>query len=90
MLGANILLAYFHYCNKGIYPFSPECKDSDLRNLAQLDHEALSLVSNTREYAAHHSRSRPYMFVMQQATRTKGSAYCVHHTCRVLPREQSD
>ncbi|KAK8049734.1 hypothetical protein PG994_011464 [Apiospora phragmitis] len=45
---ANILLAYFHYCNKGMYPFSAECKDQDLRTLAQLDAMKIKFVNVTR------------------------------------------
>ena len=52
--GANTLLAYFHYCNKGIYPFSTECKDQDLQSLAELDDEAINFVSSTRQFAAAH------------------------------------
>ncbi|KAG7293360.1 hypothetical protein NEMBOFW57_003408, partial [Staphylotrichum longicolle] len=51
-LGANTLLAYFHYCNKAIYPFSAECKDQDLRTLAELDDKAITFVRFTRELAA--------------------------------------
>ena len=57
--GANTLLAYFHYCNKGIYPFSAECKDQDLQSLAELDNDALSFVKYTRRFAAEHSELRP-------------------------------
>lgn len=55
--GANTLLAYFHYCNKGIYPFSDECRDQDLQTLAALDDWAIRFVHDTRRYAAEHSRS---------------------------------
>lgn len=55
-LGANTLLAYFHYCNKGIYPFSAECRDADLRSLAELDDDAIELVRYTRKYVAEHSK----------------------------------
>ncbi|KAK6864677.1 hypothetical protein PG995_001205 [Apiospora arundinis] len=48
LTGANILLAYFHYCNKGMYPFSAECKDQDLRTLAQLDAVKIKFVNVTR------------------------------------------
>ncbi|KAI0136535.1 hypothetical protein BJ170DRAFT_15910 [Xylariales sp. AK1849] len=47
-LGANILLAYFHYCNKGIFPFSVECKVQDLSTLAKLDGKKILYVSRTR------------------------------------------
>lgn len=56
-LGANTLLAYFHYCNKAIYPFSSECKDQDLQTLAELDDEAISFVHYTRKMVAEHSKS---------------------------------
>ncbi|KAK4240835.1 hypothetical protein C8A03DRAFT_12829, partial [Achaetomium macrosporum] len=51
-MGANTLLAYFHYCNKAIYPFSAECKDQDLQTLAELDDEAISFVRYTRRVVA--------------------------------------
>ncbi|KAI2628897.1 hypothetical protein GGS21DRAFT_228149 [Xylaria nigripes] len=47
-LGANILLAYFHYCNKGIYPFSPDCKEQDLRTLAGLDENKTQFIKQTK------------------------------------------
>lgn len=50
-VGANILLAYFHYCNRGTYPFSNGCKDSDLRELAKLDEETIEFVKWTRDQA---------------------------------------
>jgi hypothetical protein len=55
-LGANTLLAYFHYCNKAIYPFSSECKDQDLQTLAELDDEAISFVHYTRKMVAEHRK----------------------------------
>ncbi|KAI1409767.1 hypothetical protein F5Y13DRAFT_87992 [Hypoxylon sp. FL1857] len=60
--GANILLAYFHYCNKGVYPFSAECKEQDLSNLAELDEPKLKLVqftrSNVERYKKHWAKIR--------------------------------
>jgi hypothetical protein len=55
-LGANTLLAYFHYCNKAIYPFSDECKDEDLQSLAELDDKAISFVHFVRRFVAEHKR----------------------------------
>lgn len=57
MTGASIFLAYYHYCNKGVYPFSTECKDSDLQNLAELDEESINFIKYTRNYAKEHSKS---------------------------------
>ncbi|KAK7425642.1 hypothetical protein QQZ08_007858 [Neonectria magnoliae] len=54
--GANILLAHFHYCNKGIYPFSEGCKDQDLRTLAGLDEEKIQFVHATRAHAKQNAR----------------------------------
>lgn len=48
--GANTLLAYFHYCNKSIYPFSTTCKDRDLHSLVELDEEAIMFIHATRRY----------------------------------------
>ncbi|KAJ4394530.1 hypothetical protein N0V93_003749 [Gnomoniopsis smithogilvyi] len=53
-LGANILLAYFHYCNRGTYPFSKGCKESDLQDLAGLNKETISFVKWTRDEAELH------------------------------------
>jgi len=54
--GAVTLLAYFHYCNKGIFPFSDECKDQELKNLAELDDEAVQFVHSTRRHAMEHRK----------------------------------
>ncbi|KAI1101102.1 hypothetical protein F4804DRAFT_23030 [Jackrogersella minutella] len=60
--GANILLAYFHYCNKGVYPFSAECKEQDLSTLAELDESKIRLVqftrSNVEKYKKHWTKIR--------------------------------
>ena len=48
--GANTLLAYFHYCNKSIYPFSTTCKDRDLHSLVDLDEEVVLFIQATRRY----------------------------------------
>jgi hypothetical protein len=56
-IGANILLAYFHYCNRGIHPFSGECCDNDLRTLAGLDDNQIRFVHATRAYANQHGKS---------------------------------
>lgn len=56
--GANILLAYFHYCNKGLYPFSQECKESDLQTLAELDEDSLDFVKRTRIYVEDYSENK--------------------------------
>lgn len=54
--GANILLAHFHYCNKGVHPFSDECKDSDLRTLAGLTEEQIQFIHETRTYVKQKSK----------------------------------
>jgi hypothetical protein len=55
--GANIILAHFHYCNKGIMPFSEECEDQDLRTLAHLDEDKIMFVRATRAHIERHSES---------------------------------
>ncbi|RYP55007.1 hypothetical protein DL768_000323 [Monosporascus sp. mg162] len=55
-LGANILLAYFHYCNKGIYPFSPECREQDLSTLAELNKNKINFVLFTRKAVEEHKK----------------------------------
>jgi len=55
-LGANILLAHFHYCNKGVHPFSDECKDQDLRTLAGLNEDQIQFIHATRSYVRRHKK----------------------------------
>ncbi|KAL7628686.1 hypothetical protein AAE478_000201 [Parahypoxylon ruwenzoriense] len=55
-MGANILLAYFHYCNKGVYPFSVECKEQDLSTLADLDESNVKLIQFTRSTVEKHRK----------------------------------
>ncbi|KAJ3494896.1 hypothetical protein NLG97_g3782 [Lecanicillium saksenae] len=50
-MGANIILAHFHYCNKGLYPFSQECTVSELRSLAELSEGGISYVNTMKRYA---------------------------------------
>ncbi|KAI2470016.1 hypothetical protein F4781DRAFT_197726 [Annulohypoxylon bovei var. microspora] len=61
-MGANILLAYFHYCNKNIYPFSAKCKEQDLSTLAELDEPKIKLIqftrSNIERYKKHWAKIR--------------------------------
>ncbi|VUC34450.1 unnamed protein product [Clonostachys rosea] len=52
--GANILLAYFHYCNKNVHPFTDGCKDQDLRTLAGLEEDQILFVRATRNYVKKH------------------------------------
>ncbi|KAI1757289.1 hypothetical protein F4782DRAFT_548199 [Xylaria castorea] len=56
-LGANILLAYFHYCNKGIYPFSAECKEQDLTTLAALNEAKSQFIRQTKAHVERHRKS---------------------------------
>ncbi|KAK6448342.1 hypothetical protein FP744_10004592 [Trichoderma asperellum] len=55
-MGANVILAHFHYCNKGRVPFSDECEDKDLRALAQLDEEKIQFVRATRALVQRHKQ----------------------------------
>ncbi|KAL5614365.1 hypothetical protein BROUX41_004471 [Berkeleyomyces rouxiae] len=49
-LGANILLSYWHYCCKGLYPFSEGCSQKELESLAELDEGEIRYVRDMREY----------------------------------------
>ena len=59
------MLAYYHYCNKAVYPFSPECKDQDLQSLAELDDNGLDFVRYTRRIVAEHSKFFSHSFTIQ-------------------------
>ena len=69
--GANTLLAYFHYCNKGVYPFSEECRDSDLQTLAELNDSAIQFVQYTRNYSNEHSKPIPTPCLLSLEVRTR-------------------
>ncbi|KAI2602016.1 hypothetical protein GGR54DRAFT_654819 [Hypoxylon sp. NC1633] len=62
--GANILLGYFHYCNKGVYPFSQDCKEQDLSTLADLDEGQIKTILNTRACA---ERSKKQWAMIRQS-----------------------
>ena len=47
--GAITLLAYFHYCNKGVFPFTTTAKDTEVRNIANLDDDGMQFVRETRK-----------------------------------------
>ncbi|KAH6689087.1 hypothetical protein F5X68DRAFT_230741 [Plectosphaerella plurivora] len=51
MQGANTLLSYFHYCNKGMFPFTEACREQDLRGLAELDQNRMEYVRRTKQWA---------------------------------------
>jgi hypothetical protein len=46
--GANILLAHFHYCNKGSYPFS--LKRNFPASIAELNEDQIDFIVRTAEY----------------------------------------
>ncbi|CAK7219571.1 hypothetical protein SCUCBS95973_003860 [Sporothrix curviconia] len=54
--GAITLLAYFHYCNKGAFPFTETARDRDICNVANLDEEAMEFVKFTRRCAIANSK----------------------------------
>lgn len=76
--GANIILAHFHYCNKGVAPFSDECEDQDLRTLAHLDEDKIQFVRATRAYIKRHSKY-PNITTMSSANQIPGLALI--HDC---------
>ena len=50
--GANILLAYFHYCNKGSHPFSEDWASPTAIARAKLNAEQASFMRSTAERIA--------------------------------------
>jgi hypothetical protein len=57
LLGANTLLSYFHYCNKGMFPFTEACREQDLRGLAELDDNKMHYVQRTKQWVVTQSKS---------------------------------
>jgi hypothetical protein len=58
-MGANILLAYFHYCNKGGYPFGPEGDKADIVTVANLTPKQKTYVDKTRKHVRMNSKFFP-------------------------------
>jgi hypothetical protein len=56
-LGANILLAYFHYCCKGFQPFAPDWDPSETTSMAHLDPEQINFVQQTARYVQSNSEA---------------------------------
>jgi len=86
--GANILLAYFHYCNKHYHPFSRDCKDQDLRALGELDEQKIKFVHDTRSWAQEKSRLIPLFPRRCPHPPSLRSAQCSHYPTkldRVMP-----
>ena len=48
-IGAKTLIYYFHYCNKGSYPFRKEWVSGENIELAQLNREQVQFLLNTAE-----------------------------------------
>lgn len=48
---ANILLAHFHYCNRGLSPLSGDAKDCLLRVEMGLDEAKVQFIRYTRQFA---------------------------------------
>lgn len=49
-LGANVLLAYFHYCCKGFCPFDLDWDAGETTSMADLDPDQIKFVRRTAEY----------------------------------------
>jgi hypothetical protein len=49
-MGANILLAYFHYCNKGLHPFALNSNSPEFATMAALNPKQVEFIEFTRTY----------------------------------------
>ncbi|PWI64144.1 hypothetical protein PCL_12096 [Purpureocillium lilacinum] len=56
-LEAHTLLAHFHYCNRGLFPLSEDCRDQVLAADVGLDDEKVQFIHNCRTFARQHSMS---------------------------------
>jgi hypothetical protein len=45
--GAKIMLAYFHFCNKGSYPFAMNWDNASTASFAELNREQVDFVKET-------------------------------------------
>ncbi|KAJ2907079.1 hypothetical protein MKZ38_008647 [Zalerion maritima] len=72
--GANVLLAYWHYCNKSVYPFSKQCKDSEFQQLASLDEATMQFIRVTREIV---NQEKPYWNHLQAEEESEDDYYFI-------------
>jgi hypothetical protein len=49
-IGADILLAYFHYCCKGFQPFALDWNAAETTSMAELDVDQVRFIKNTATY----------------------------------------
>jgi len=56
-MGANILLAYFHYCCKGFRPFELDWDSAETTSMADLDPEQIQFVQRTAVFV-HKNKTR--------------------------------
>jgi hypothetical protein len=61
-LGANILLAYFHYCCKGCQPFALDSDAAEIATMAELNPEQIDFIQKTAGYVHLNSNSPPPPF----------------------------
>lgn len=55
--GANILLAYFHYCCKGFRPFALDWDAADTKTMAELDECQIQFVKQTAAHVQKNSNT---------------------------------
>jgi hypothetical protein len=48
--GANVLLAHWHYCNKGFKPFAPGSSAADFHALSELNPYQTTFIRKTSIY----------------------------------------
>jgi hypothetical protein len=48
--GANVLLAHWHYCNKGSQPFAPGSNAADFHAMSELSPNQTAFVRETSTY----------------------------------------
>ena len=58
--GATALLAHFHFCNKGSYPFSEAGDKSEILIAAGLTATQTLFIQNTRKFVIAHGSVIPW------------------------------
>lgn len=61
-LGANTILAYFHYCCKGYYPFSTDWNVDDTASMADLDLDQIQFIKRTTQHVQASGNTRTMVY----------------------------
>ena len=63
--GAHILLAHWHYCNKGSQPFALDWDKDQIFQMAELDEGQITFVKTTSAWVRSHGMPPLHLFLFE-------------------------